>query len=300
MSYRNIFIENPARLSVRNSQLIIEAEHTTHIPAEDISVLLIESRQVSITAAALSCLAENGTAVFICDEKHMPAAVMQPFAQHSRGLSVLKYQMDCSEPRRKRLWQSIIKKKIINQARCLEFSGKSESAEKLRSLIAKVHSGDTGNTEAVAALKYFPMLFGVQFSRANEDVLNAALNYGYAILRGCIARQLAAYGFQPSLGIHHRSELNRFNLADDLIEPFRPVVDLMVASMEEFDGEKFTGDCRKLLFGSLSMDILSCGQHHSVSYAIERLVKSLSRALSDGCTELCLPELLPLKLHTYE
>lgn len=300
MAYRNIFIENPARISTRNRQLLIETDKIVSIPVEDISALLVESQRSAITTAALSFLGESSVPVFFCDKKHMPCTVMTPFSPHSRELSVLKKQIGCSEPQKKRLWQKIVKAKIANQAKCLELGNKKDSSVIIASYVSRVRSGDPDNYEAAAALKYFPMLFGNDFIRTNEDVINASLDYGYAILRGCIARTLSVYGFQPVLGLHHHSELNQFNLADDLIEPFRPLIDLMVSSMEEFHGEIFSPDCRKLLFSSLSMDILSGGQHHSVSYAVERLVKSLTRVLSDGKNELCLPELLPLKLHTYE
>ena len=230
----------------------------------------------------------------------MPCAVLTPFANHSRGLAVLRSQLDCSEPRKKRLWQKIVQAKIANQARCLEFCRGKEASGIVSAYAAGVRSGDSGNVEAAAAVKYFPLLFGPEFVRRDEDVLNASLDYGYAILRGCIARYIAVYGLLPVLGLHHRSELNRFNLADDLIEPFRPLVDLMVFSMEELHGDEFTPDCKKLLFGCLSMEILSGGQRHGVAYAAERLVKSLTRALTDEKADLCLPGLLPLKLHTYE
>lgn len=301
MSYRNIFIENPAHISIRNQQLLIETDANKHsVPVEDISVLLIENQRSTITSAALSFLGESGIAVYFCDKKHLPCAVLAPFSRHSRELSVLKKQLDCSEPQKKRLWQKIVKTKIRNQAKCLEINRKTEQAAMISVYEKLVLSGDSKNAEASAAMKYFPLLFYEHFSRNNEDVLNASLDYGYAILRGCIARTLSVFGFQPALGLHHRSELNNFNLADDLIEPFRPLVDLMVSSMGEFHGEEFTSDCRKILFSCLSMDILSGGQHHSVSYAIERLIKSLTQALDNGGTELILPDLLPLKLHSYE
>lgn len=300
MAYRNIFIENPAKISIRNGQLIIETEKVSSLPIEDISALLIENQRSSITTAALSCLGESGVAVFLCDRRHIPCAVMTPFSTHSRGLAVLRSQIECTEPFKKRLWQKIVREKIGNQAKCLDYAGKKPESDEIYSLVEKVQSGDSKNIEAAAALKYFPFLFGNNFKRANDDVVNAALDYGYAILRGCIARSLAVYGFQPALGLHHRSELNHFNLADDLIEPFRPLIDLMVFSLEEFHGEEFSSDCKKILFSCLSMDILSGNQHHSVSYAIERTVKSLSRALDEGKNELCLPELIPLKLHVYE
>lgn len=300
MAYRNIFIENPAKISIRNKQLLIETDKVHSIPVEDISALLIENQRSSITSAALSFLGESGVAVFCCDKKHLPCAILTPFCRHSRELAVLKTQLNCTEPQKKRLWQKIIRSKISNQALCLELSQKIEAADTIKQLANKVRSGDPENVEATAAMKYFPYLFTNDFSRNNDDVINASLDYGYAILRGYIARTLAVYGFQPTLGIHHRSELNHFNLADDLIEPFRPLVDLMVSSMNEFRGEEFNPDCKKILFSSLSMEILSGGQHHSTAYAIERLIKSLIRALEDGKSELCLPELIPLKLHTYE
>lgn len=300
MSYRNIFIENPAKISTRNHQLLIETDNVYSIPVEDISAILIENQRSAITSAALSFLGESGVAVFCCDKKHLPCAVLLPFCKHSRELAVLKTQLNSTEPQKKRIWQKIIKAKIINQAICLELNQKSEAAAIIKPLADKVKSGDPENIEATAAMKYFPNLFCENFTRNNDDVLNASLDYGYAILRGYIARTLAVYGFQPALGIHHRSELNHFNLADDLIEPFRPLIDLMVSSMDEFQGEEFTSDCKKILFSSLSMDILSGGQHHSLTYAIERLIKSLIRALDDGKSDLCLPELTSLHLHTYE
>ena len=300
MAYRNIFIENPARISIRNHQLLIETDIVHSIPVEDISALLLENHRSSITSAALSFLGESGVALYCCDKKHLPCSVLLPFCQHSRELAVLKTQLNSSEPQKKRLWQKIIKAKITNQALCLDLNQKKEASVIIKSLVNKVRSGDPENIEATAAMKYFPHLFNEDFSRNNDDVINASLDYGYAILRGYIARTLAVYGFQPALGIHHRSELNHFNLADDLIEPFRPVIDLMVSSMDEFRGEEFNSDCKKILFSCLSMEILSGGQHHSLSFAIERLIKSLIRALDDGRSELCLPELISLKLHTYE
>ena len=299
MAFRNIIVENPARIAVRNDQLLIctDAEHS--VPIEDISALLLENRQITITTAALSRLGQCGCAVFTCDEKHMPCAVLTPYMQHSRQLSAIKSQLAMSEPRKKRLWQMIVKAKIHNQARCLQLVGKKGKAEILCHMAERVRSGDAENVEATAAQLYFPALFGDAFSRGDDCGFNAGLNYGYAILRGCIARNLAVYGFLPALGLHHRSTLNAFNLADDLIEPFRPVIDLLVyRCMEEED--ILTTNKKHLLFNSLNLDILSGNQHHSVSYAIEREIKSLSRAIMEEEAKLLLPELLELEQHRYE
>lgn len=299
MAFRNVIIESPAALSVRNDQLVIHTEEEHTLAVEDISALLLESRQSTITTAALSLLGQRGCAVFVCDEKHMPCAILAPFSRHSRSLSVLREQLDATEPAKKRLWQAVIKAKIRNQARCLSLAGLEEPADRLYAMADRVRSGDADNVEAAAAQQYFPALFGEGFFRADDNGINAGLNYGYAVLRGCIARSLAVYGFQPALGIHHRSGLNPFNLADDLIEPYRPVIDLLAVQNLAAD-DILTPPVKRMLFNCLNLDILSGGQHHSVSYAVERTVQSLSTALTEKGRELTLPELLPTAEHRYE
>ena len=299
MAFRSIIIENPVHISVRNDQLIIRTDTERSLAVEDISALLLESRQSTITTAALSQLGQCGCAVFTCDEKHMPCAVLTPFHRHVRELSVLRSQLDASEPRKKQLWRSIVREKIRNQAVCLQLAGKPEKAGPLFEMIEEVRSGDAGNVEATAAQYYFPALFGGGFVRSNDCGRNAGLNYGYAILRGCTARSLAVYGFLPALGLHHRSTLNPFNLADDLMEPFRPLVDLLVIRRVGPDDE-LTPSHKRMLFNCLNLDILSGGQHHSVSYAIERMTQSLGGALADKESGLLLPQLLGVEQHRYE
>jgi CRISPR-associated protein Cas1 len=164
----------------------------------------------------------------------------------------------------------------------------------------RVRSGDPDNVEATAAQAYFPALFSPCFTRQRyEDGINAALNYGYAILRGCAARALAAYGFQPALGLHHRSTLNAFNLADDVMESFRPTVDLLVFRTVA-DEDELTPRLKQVLFNVLNLDILMENKHHSVSYAMELTVQGLARALEKGEPQLSLPRLLELNQHGYE
>lgn len=297
MAFRTLMIENPAYLSLKSSQLIIRTDSEHSVPVEDISALLLENRQITITAAALSALGQSGCCVYVCDEAHLPCAVFEPYLQHSRANSVFKKQLSVSLPQQKRLWQQIVTAKIRNQALCLRFSQKEDAA--LLPLIDRVHSGDPENTEATAAMKYFPLLFGEGFKRTDENGQNAALNYGYAVIRGYMARTLAVYGFLPALGIHHCNELNSFNLADDLMEPFRPVIDQLVVRHIDTDAALLP-EYKRMLVNSLNLDVLSGGQKHSVSYAIERLVQSLARRLEDGTTELLLPELLLPSQHCYE
>ena len=299
MAFRSIMIESPAQLSLRDEQLVIRTDREHTVPMEDISALLLENRRSTITTAALARLGQCGCAVFLCDEKHIPCAVLTPFQQHSRALTVLRNQMEATEPLKKRLWQSVVKAKISNQALCLRLAGKESEAQALFSLADRVRSGDSENAEATAAQLYFPALFGEGFTRGEENGYNAALNYGYAILRGCTARTLAVYGFLPSMGIHHRSALNAFNLADDLMEPFRPLVDLLVHSFTDQE-EELTPERKRALFNCLNLEMLSGGQRHSVSYAIDREIQSLRRAMEEKQPVLTLPALTELKQHSYE
>lgn len=296
MAYRNVMITTPCRISCKQDQLLVQGDVSASFPIEDLLSVLVESRQCTITTAALSALAKEGVAVFTCDEKHIPCAVTLPFSQHSRQLEVTHQQLNWTVSEKNRWWQQIVQAKIRNQAECLALCGRCEKAVILRKRSDAVRRGDSENIEATAAAIYFPALFGEGFTRGAEaDTRNAALNYGYAILRGCMARCLAVYGFIPWMGLHHESTLNAWNLADDMMEPYRPVVDLFVAAQV---GSNASLDTRlkSWLFNLLNMDIRSGGQRHSVAYAMERQTQSLR----SNAKTLILPELLPLQPHSYE
>ena len=296
MAYRNVMVTQPCRISCQREQLIIQGETSASFPLEDLLSLLIESRQCTLTTAALSALATSGTTVFLCDEKHIPCAVALPLAQHSRQLEVTRAQLAWTQSERNRWWQQIVVSKIRNQAECLSLCGLFDSASVLYKQAQAVTRGDRENREATAAALHFPALFGKGFTRSAEyDGRNAALNYGYAILRGCMARCLAVYGFIPWVGLHHGSTLNAWNLADDMMEPYRPVVDLFVAAQVDEEAALDTR-LKSQLFNLLNVDILSGQQRHSVAYAMERQVQSLR----SGSKELCLPCLVELRQHRYE
>ena len=289
-------VTQPCRISCQREQLIIQGETSASFPLEDLLSLLIESRQCTLTTAALSALAKSGTTVFLCDEKHIPCAVALPLAQHSRQLEVTRAQLAWTQSERNRWWQQIVVSKIRNQAECLSLCGLFDSASVLYKQAQAVTRGDRENREATAAALHFPALFGKGFTRSAEyDGRNAALNYGYAILRGCMARCLAVYGFIPWVGLHHGSTLNAWNLADDMMEPYRPVVDLFVAAQVDEEAALDTR-LKSQLFNLLNVDILSGQQRHSVAYTMERQVQSLR----SGSKELCLPCLVELRQHRYE
>ena len=235
-AWRTILVTKPCRLSVKNLQLLYEPkdEESITVPLEDITVIVLESNQASLTTALLSQCAEKNIAIFTCDAYHMPNGLFAPFHQHSRLSQISHIQKDMKLPLKKQLWQKIITQKIINQSELLAHFSKDNFG--LEILKDKVKSGDSENLEALAARRYWSTLFD-DFSRDQKalDPRNIALNYGYAIVRGAVARSLVSYGLLPTYGVFHNSDLNAYNLADDIIEPLRPMVDMVVKKLEQED-----------------------------------------------------------------
>ncbi len=298
MAWRTIVISKPARLRVENDQLAIVQEETVCLPLEDIAVLVLESPEIVLTAALLSRLAKHEVILLACDERHLPALAGIPFAGHSRLARVQRSQIESSLPFQKRCWQAVVKQKIQNQAACLRLLGR-DGAQTLEDMAGLVASGDSQNLESVAAREYFRYLFGEGFVRRNEDWENHALDYGYAVLRAAVARALAVHGFLVALGIHHHSELNQFNLADDFLEPLRPLVDLCVSTMAP--NESLTKSDRETLAALLHVDILVEEKRQQVLQAVDIVAGSFLAACRDKDPRLLkLPALLPLQMHAYE
>ena len=301
MGFRNIKIDSHVKLSIKNQQLYIEADILRQIPLEDINCIIIENQTVTVSAYLLQKMADMGITVYVCDEKHLPNAVLLPMVRHSRHFKILKYQIEAGKPLQKRLWQQIVVRKIRNQALCLAYLD-LDGSEELMKMCKEVQSGDRTHVEAKAAAFYFKSLYGLGFSRGNDHVINSALNYGYAIVRGLIARSIVCYGLEPSIGVFHHSELNNFNLADDMIEPFRPLVDLYVAQnydIAEIDSD-LTPERKRGIFGIINYDMDMKGEKRIISNCIDMLVASNSGALQGKRSDLELPELMQLQVHSYE
>ncbi|MCK9187282.1 MAG: type II CRISPR-associated endonuclease Cas1 [Candidatus Colwellbacteria bacterium] len=295
MSWRIVNISNPARLSTRNDQLNIEQEEKCNIPLEDIGVILLENRAISLSSAFLSKCAEHKISVLTCNEKHLPNGVLLGYQNHSRQNKIINHQLSWTEPFKKRLWQSIIRQKIKNQAEALsQITGNETEVCKLLAYEKSVNSGDTTGREAVAARLYFSNIFPLYTTRETDNIINASLNYAYAIIRGVIARNLASYGFLTSIGINHTSELNQFNLADDLIEPIRPIADLYV--FKKIIPVNKTGDLessdKNNILKLLTEKIFIGDKNQSVMRSIEIMAQSLSSATDkNDYNLLLLPEI---------
>ena len=240
-AFRTLFLSTPAYLSLQDKHLCIaqKDKENVKIPLVDILCVMLESHQITLTNALLNAFALHKIVVFTCDESHLPSGLFMPFLGHFRSFSVLQSQINLSKQRKAILWQQIIKAKIHNQALLLKMLHKKES-EELESLAKSVNLGDSSNNEAKAAAIYFKALFGKNFSRkvqifeeSKMGTINAALNYAYAIIRGVITRSLCVSGLNPALGINHKNQFNAFNLADDLMEPYRIFADSVVVQMVE-------------------------------------------------------------------
>lgn len=298
MPYRNIFIANESSLKLKNNQLIIYNGDEYSFPIEDIRSIVIDNPYSKITVKLMSYLGKQGVCVIMCDEKHTPCCQLLPVGTYCRMLKRIELQQMQTKPKLKRIWQKIVVKKIENQAKCLEINNVDSS--KLTAISKAVQSGDTTNREGYAANLYFKQLFGVDFTREKESDINAALNYGYAIIRSFIAKSLVAYGLEPSIGIHHKNQLNSFNLADDIIEPFRPAVDLLVSKYLDLSngfGTYHKAELQRLLNSVCLVD----GSNWSLSKAAELMIQSVIACFeSDGNIKIKLPDLIDISYFDYD
>lgn len=301
MVWRSVIISQPAKLKRENFALLVEQEQSARVPFEDIAVIVLNNREITLTHPVLSACAEYGIGLYATGDNHQPSGVFLPFQSHSRATRMLRLQLDLDKPTGKRAWTAIVQTKIGNQALAMRMLNAGDH-ERLESYTRRVRSGDTGNMEAQASAYYFPRLFGRGFHRSAEGWSNAALDYGYAVMRGACARALVAHGMLPTIGLFHSSEQNAFNLADDLIEPYRPIVDLHVATCRKSDdAQELTPADKTALVGLLNVDVAMPRGTMSVLASIEQAAESLAR-LYDGGSELVLelPRLIGLNQHRYE
>lgn len=299
MSFRSVVITNSCNLELKNNNLIIKMGEEFPIPIEDISVLLIEDISIRVTTRLLNKLSENNVMTVICDEKHLPSTIVMPLNTHYKSYKVMKNQLTQSAAFSKRIWQSIIKQKIYNQSRGLNIL-EIDDYEFLEKLSDKVESGDKGNKEAIATKYYFQKLFGDDFNRNDVNGINSALNYGYTIMRSAVARTLVMYGFNTAFGVHHCNELNSFNLADDFMEPLRPIVDMWVYNNMKIDDE-LTKEKRVALIDLVNTECRINNQNHSIINAIEKMISSYTTACNTKDYRLLrLPENIPMVYHYYE
>jgi len=281
MIKRTLFFGNPAYLSTKNEQLVVafpKGEQPERIvPLEDVGMVVLEHQQITVTNGLLSKLTDLKVAVVSCNAQHMPEGILLPMHGHTEHTERIRFQLEASLPLKKNLWQQTVTAKINNQAGLLKEKG--VAIQKLRHLAKNVNSGDTGNHEAQAAAYYWQHLFHIpDFNRTQVGIPpNNLLNYGYAILRAVIARALVSSGMLPQLGIWHRNKYNAFCLADDIMEPYRPFVDMVVCHIVETEDDysELTVDLKKELLSIPALDVQIDGQKSPLMLAASRTTSSL-------------------------
>lgn len=303
MAWRSVVISNPARLSLKHRAMLVEQDTgTVSVPLEDIAALVIDNPQVSLTSQLLSACADQQIALITVGRNHAPNGVLIPFLPHSRALKVMRQQLAMSAPHKKRLWQGLVRQKLRNQAELLDRHEEHDIANRLYALGEQVRSGDPDNCEAQGAQLYFPALFGLDFTRDQPHLANAALDYGYSIIRSALARSLVSYGFLPAFGLHHKSEQNAFNLADDLIEPYRPLVDAQALAIcrDAVPDAELDTTAKSRLVSLLHHDAprvekgIPTGQS-TILAMVDATVVSMGQRVADGGVTLTLPG-MPHKL----
>lgn len=278
MSWRVVVVSNSAKLDYQMGYLTVRQDTTTKIHLSEIAVLMIESTAVSMTAYLLSELVKKKIKVIFCDEKRNPASELVPYyGSHDTSVKLRK-QIEWSRQIKEAVWTEIVSEKIRKQAELLECYDRPEE-ELLRSYIEEMQLGDVTNREGHAAKVYFNALFGMAFTRTEESSINAALNYGYGILLSAFNREIVANGYITQLGLFHDNMFNPFNLASDLMEPYRPIVDARVLEMRV---EKFEHDEKMQVLDILNAEVLIGGKREYVNNAIKIYCRSIFDALNDN------------------
>lgn len=292
MAFRVVLIENEVTIKVKLNNLIVTKEgDDIWIPLDDISMIVMDNLSTVLSARLMCQLSEQGIGLMICDQTHLPTGYYSSYDNHSRSAKVIGYQIEKDKEYYGRLWKRIVEVKIRNQAKAYyRLKNDKDGSEQIAEFSKGVICGDKSNREAHAAKVYFNLLMGVSFSRGNEDILlNSGLDYGYAVIRSYIARACVGYGLNTQIGIHHKSEYNRFNLVDDLMEPLRPLVDI-VAYTSMKDDLYFMPEHRRQLVNLLNMKINYRDKKMYVCNMIENYVEQFAALIMDRSEDIVFPD----------
>ena len=295
MIKRTLFFGNPTYLSTKNEQIVIsypnQEQETKTVAIEDIGVIVLENQQITITNGLLEKLTNNNVALINCNQQHMPIGLLMPLSGHSKQSERFKHQINASVPLKKNLWQQTIASKIRNQAGLLKERG--IPMRKMELWAKEVTSGDALNHESRAAVYYWEKLFKLDnFTRGQKELPpNNLLNYGYAILRAITARALVSSGLLPTLGIFHHNKYNAYCLADDIMEPYRPYVDLIVCHIMETEDsyEELTIAIKKELLSIASIDVVIDGKNSPLMVAMSRTTNSLQECFEGSSRKILYP-----------
>lgn len=292
MSWRIIDVTEDGRyLHADRDWLVVEADRAEvgRVPLGDVQSVLVHAGYATYSHGLLLRLAAHDIPLVVCDHRHEPVSVVLPLSGHHQHAGRIRVQMESSQPLRKRIWRDLVRHKIMEQARTL--AGVDRVAgEGLKKLVTQVRAGDPENIEARAARYYWPRLFGTEFRRdRDQSGLNAHLNYGYTILRSALARAIIAAGLSPALGVWHVNTRNNFCLADDLLEPFRPLVDRVVYRNKDSWSGELSPKAKTNLAGIMAGSILTDEGETDLFRVMTFVVSSLVDAFEGAQQSLNLP-----------
>lgn len=295
MAWRGLHISKPSRLSLGDNQIIVaQDDGDVRLALEDIAWIVLDTSHATLTSTLITACMGAGVVIVTTDDKHTPSGIVLPFHQHFRQGEIAQSQVAMGAPLKKRLWQFVVRMKIQNQAAALDTLGRS-GADALREMARHVGSGDPDNVEARAAREYWSKLW-LEFRREDDDdKRNKLLNYGYAVVRSGVARALVASGLLPAFGLMHASATNAFNLADDIVEPFRPFVDVLAwktADEGRPSRDMLTVEERRTMAGVLLREASAGIEKVTLLVATEMAAESLVRAIESATADaLILPTL---------
>ncbi len=293
MIKRVLCFENPAQLSLKLEQLVVRRdEEVRTLPIEDIGVVVLDHKQITITHALISALLANNVAIVTSDDKHLPVGLMLPLDGHNLQSERFREQIEASEPLKKQMWQQTVVAKVLGQAHILGLQNIEH--ENMLMWAKSVRSGDTENIEARAAAFYWRNMFDSEFFIRDSQGLppNNLLNYGYSIVRAMTARALVGAGLLPTLGIHHHSRYDAYCLADDIMEPYRPFVDKIVLEMCQ-QGEvtdDITSEQKRQLLGISTMDVSINGHRRPMMLAIQSTAQSVQKCFAGEARKIVYPD----------
>ncbi len=279
MSWRTVVVTGIAKLDFKMDYLVIrKREETIRIHLSEISLVMIESTAVSLTTMLLCELVKHKIKVIFCDEKHNPHSELLPYYGSHDTSAKIRNQVAWTDKDKELVWTEIVSEKIRQQSFHLQDNGIYDVANMLMNYITEMQPGDATNREGHAAKVYFNALFGMDFTRSEDNAINAALDYGYGILLSCFNREIIANGYMTQIGLFHDNMFNAFNLASDFMEPFRPMVDRIVAVM---DLECFSKDEKHEVLKFLNEEVVIDGKVQYVSNAIKIYCRSIFDALNE-------------------
>lgn len=293
MIKRVLCLENPARLSLKLAQMVVELQDVTRtVPIEDIGVIVLDHKQITITHALIDALLANNVAIVTSNDKHLPVGLMLPLDGNTLQSERFRAQINASEPLRKQMWQQTIVSKILGQAHVLGMQRIERG--NMYAWAKSVRSGDLDNMEARAAAYYWRNVFGdLDFIREPGGMPpNNLLNYGYSVVRAMVARALVGAGLLPTLGIHHHSRYDAYCLADDIMEPYRPFVDMVVLEMWKAGNitTDISSEQKRQLLSLTTMDVTINGQRRPMMLAIQTTAQSVQKCFSGTARRIIYPD----------